>query len=157
MEGLFVNKHVLREVFLAQQRSNNVPTTVFYYNNVPTTFQQRSNNVQQCSTMFQQRSLSPRAVSFRDKLLLSGDTADMSSCSTRRHVLLLHKKTCLLVPQEDMSSCSTRIHVLFNRKTCLLAQQEDMSSCSTRRHVFLFNKKTPTYLPTYLPTDPTIH
>ena len=28
---------------------------------------------------------------------------DVSSCSTRRHVFLLNKKTCLLLGQEDMS------------------------------------------------------
>ena len=34
-------------------------------------------------------------------------------CSTRRHVFLLNKKTSLLVEQEDMSSGSTRRHVLL--------------------------------------------
>ena len=29
----------------------------------------------------------------------------MSSCSTRKHVFLLNKKTCLLVEQENMCSC----------------------------------------------------
>ena len=67
----------------------------------------------------------------------------MSSCWTRRHVLLCSKRTCLRVQHEDVSSCRTRRHVfLFNKKICLLVQQEDMSSCSTRRQVFLFNKKT---------------
>ena len=52
------------------------------------------------------------------------------SCSTRRHVLLLNKNTCLLVEQEDMSTCSARGHVFsFNKKTCLPVQQEDTSSC----------------------------
>ena len=46
---------------------------------------------------------------------LLGKQEDTSSCSPRRHVLLLAKKTCLLAQQENMSSIG----------------QEDMSSCST--------------------------
>jgi len=37
----------------------------------------------------------------------------MSTCSTRRYVFLLNRKTCLRVQQEDMSSCSTRTHVCY--------------------------------------------
>ena len=93
----------------------------------------------------------------------------MSSCGTRRHVLLLTKKTCLLDEQVDMSCClrlnkktdllvqhedlyyclsrtpvfvSTRRHIfLSNKRTCLLVRHEDMSSCWTRGHVFLLDKK----------------
>jgi len=93
---------------------------------------------------------------------------DMSSCWTGRNVVLLDKKTCLLVGQEDthafwtrrrvflsdhnlyilveevdVSSCWARRNaLLLNKTTCLLVEQEYMSSCSTGRHVFLFNQKT---------------
>ena len=54
---------------------------------------------------------------------------------TRRYVLLLSKRTCLLGQQEDMSCCSTGRHAfwLCNKKTCLPAQIEHMSSCWTGR------------------------
>jgi len=63
---------------------------------------------------------------------------DISSCSTRRLVLLSTKKTCA-----SRSTSRHWRHVLhLDKKTCLLVQQEGMSSSSTRRHVFLLNKKT---------------
>ena len=40
----------------------------------------------------------------------------MSSCSTRGHVMLLNKKTCLLVEQQETSSC-------FDKRTCLLVEK----------------------------------
>ena len=70
---------------------------------------------------------------------------------TRRHVVLWHKKTCLLGAQEEtcllveqggMSSCGARGHVLWSRKTCLLVAQEDMSSHSTGSDIFSWNNKT---------------
>ena len=46
-------------------------------------------------------------------------TRNTSSCWARRRVFLL--KTCLLVGQQDLFSFSTRRHVcLWNKKTCLL-------------------------------------
>ena len=85
-------------------------------------------------------------------LLLLLEHAFLSSCSTRGHVFLFNKKTCLAVEQEGMCSCSEGRHVfllnkqtclpdqqrrhvsLFNKKTCFLVQQEDMFPCSTRTH-----------------------
>ena len=81
--------------------------------------------------------------------------AERPSYCTRRHVVLLHTKTCLLTclraQQEDTSSCAARRRVVVcGKKTCLLvhvflfAQQEDlsMSSCCTGRLVFLCNEKS---------------
>ena len=58
------------------------------------------------------------------------------SCVTRRHVVLWHKKTGLLVSQDDMSS--RRNVFLCHKETCLLVTQEHMSakSCAKRRHVY---------------------
>ena len=42
----------------------------------------------------------------------------------KKTCLLPNKKTCFLFEQEDMSSCWTRRRVLLNRKTCLLAHMD---------------------------------
>ena len=79
---------------------------------------------------------------------------DLSSCGTRRHVLLFNKKICLPAQEEDMS-WSTRTHVFLSNKTtclqhvflldnkaCLLFQQEVMSCCWERNTASLSNGKT---------------
>ena len=38
----------------------------------------------------------------------------------QKHILLHHKKACLLVSQEDMSSCVTRRHVLNQKNITVL-------------------------------------
>ena len=75
------------------------------------------------------------------KTCLLVEQEDMSPCSTRRNVFLFNTKKCLPVPQEGMSPCWRRRHGLFLRKKTWL-QQEGMSSCSRRRHVFLSNTCT---------------
>ena len=53
-------------------------------------------------------------------------------------MVLFKEKTCLLVEEENMSACRTREHVvLLDKKTgllveheqCVLVEQENMSSC----------------------------
>ena len=61
--------------------------------------------------------------------------SDMSSCETRRDVLLVSKKTSPLVQKDDMS---TRRHVFFRRHVFLL-DKTAMSSCSAGRLLLLLS------------------
>ena len=52
----------------------------------------------------------------------------MSSCSTRRHAFMFHKKSCLPVQQEDMPSYSTGGRVFsWNQNTCTSAKNHRIS------------------------------
>ena len=86
--------------------------------------------------------ISWRPWSSLDHVLMDDFCWRERSCSQRTHVFLLHRSTCLLVPQEHMSSCAARNVVLRHKKACPLAPQADMLSCATRRHFCLCHKKT---------------
>jgi hypothetical protein len=77
-------------------------------------------------------SMSTRRCAFlgNQKTLVRFGQEDTYCCSTRRHVVVLHRGTCLLVEQNALSSWWTRRDAfLLSRNVCTLGQQDDMSGC----------------------------